>query len=92
MQKVREAGVDVMTFGQYMRPTRRHMPVSHYVTPEAFDQWKKVGEEMVRPCTALCHFCTSICFWIIIACSLIGWSVFDFNQHLSWEGAKSKRT
>ncbi|CAI7816830.1 unnamed protein product [Closterium sp. NIES-54] len=46
MEAVRAAGVDVMTFGQYMRPTRRHMPVSHYVTPEAFDQWKKVGEEM----------------------------------------------
>jgi len=30
---VREAGVDVMTFGQYMRPTKKHMPVSHYVTP-----------------------------------------------------------
>ena len=54
MEKVREAGVDVMTFGQYMRPTRRHMPVSHYVTPEAFDQWKKVGEEMVR--LGACHF------------------------------------
>ncbi|CAI5502621.1 unnamed protein product [Closterium sp. Naga37s-1] len=46
MEAVRASGVDVMTFGQYMRPTRRHMPVSHYVTPEAFDQWKKVGEEM----------------------------------------------
>ena len=48
MEKVREAGVDVMTFGQYMRPSRKHMPVSEYVTPEAFDDWGKVGEEMVR--------------------------------------------
>lgn len=47
MERVREAGVDVMTFGQYMRPTRKHMPVSHYVTPEAFDKWRELGEEMV---------------------------------------------
>ncbi|GBG72026.1 hypothetical protein CBR_g10962 [Chara braunii] len=46
MEKVREAGVDVMTFGQYMRPTKGHMPVSHFVTPEAFDGWQKLGEEM----------------------------------------------
>lgn len=46
MEKVRAAGVDVMTFGQYMRPTKRHMPVSHFVTPEAFDRWRQVGEEM----------------------------------------------
>eukprot|EP00897_Mesotaenium_endlicherianum_P011045 jgi/Mesen1/996/ME000120S00155 len=46
MEKVREAGVDVMTFGQYMRPTRKHMPVSEYVTPDAFDGWRRLGEEM----------------------------------------------
>lgn len=46
MEKVRAAGVDVMTFGQYMRPSRKHMPVTEYVTPEAFDGWRKVGEEM----------------------------------------------
>nr|POE90859.1 lipoyl synthase, mitochondrial [Quercus suber] len=33
MEKVRPAGVDVMTFGQYMRPSKRHMPVSEYITP-----------------------------------------------------------
>lgn len=47
MEKVREAGVDVMTFGQYMRPTKKHMPVSEFVTPEAFQKWKTIGEEMV---------------------------------------------
>eukprot|EP00249_Psilotum_nudum_P012398 c23758_g1_i1 orf=67-1383(+) len=46
MESVREAGVDVMTFGQYMRPTMRHMPVSEYVTPEAFEQYRKLGLEM----------------------------------------------
>lgn len=47
MEKVRAAGVDVMTFGQYMRPSKRHMPVSEYVTPEAFDKYREIGMEMV---------------------------------------------
>lgn len=47
MEKVREAGVDVMTFGQYMRPSKRHMPVSEYITPEAFDQYRILGTQMV---------------------------------------------
>lgn len=46
MEKVRAAGVDVMTFGQYMRPSKRHMPVSEYVTPEAFENYRLLGEEM----------------------------------------------
>ena len=33
MQRLRSAGVDVITLGQYMRPTKGHMPVSDYVTP-----------------------------------------------------------
>jgi len=46
MKKLREAGVDVITFGQYMRPTKKHMEVAEYVTPEAFAKWQRVGEEM----------------------------------------------
>ncbi|XP_008782125.2 lipoyl synthase, mitochondrial [Phoenix dactylifera] len=46
MEKVRAAGVDVMTFGQYMRPSKRHMQVSEYVTPEAFDKYRSLGMEM----------------------------------------------
>jgi lipoyl synthase len=38
--------VDVVTFGQYMRPTKRHMKVAEYVTPEKFAAWKQVAEEM----------------------------------------------
>jgi lipoyl synthase len=47
MEKVRAAGVDVMTFGQYMRPSKRHMPVSEYITPEAFEKYQTIGMEMV---------------------------------------------
>lgn len=46
MHLLREAGVDVVTFGQYMRPTKRHMAVSEYVTPEAFAAYQKLAEEM----------------------------------------------
>ncbi|CAH2051112.1 unnamed protein product, partial [Thlaspi arvense] len=48
MEKVRAAGVDVMTFGQYMRPSKRHMPVAEYVTPEAFERYRLLGMEMVK--------------------------------------------
>ncbi|KAL8131314.1 lipoyl synthase 2, mitochondrial [Apium graveolens] len=46
MEKVRAAGVDVITFGQYMRPSKRHMPVSEYITPEAFEKYRILGMEM----------------------------------------------
>ncbi|KAM6549196.1 hypothetical protein CsatB_020872 [Cannabis sativa] len=46
MEKVRAAGVDVMTFGQYMRPSKRHMPVSEYITPEAFEKYRILGMDM----------------------------------------------
>lgn len=46
MKSVRAAGVDVMTLGQYMRPTKRHMPVSEFVTPEAFEEYRKLGVEL----------------------------------------------
>src|SRR5579871_912977 len=44
--ELRKVGVDVVTFGQYMRPTKRHMKVAEYVTPEKFAVWKRVAEEM----------------------------------------------
>lgn len=40
LHDLREAHVDVVTFGQYMRPTKRHMKVSEYVTPEQFEEWQ----------------------------------------------------
>ena len=44
--ELRKVDVDVVTFGQYMRPTKRHMKVDRYVDPAEFDRWKKVAEEM----------------------------------------------
>ena len=48
MEKVKTAGVDVMTFGQYMRPSKRHMPVSEFVTPEAFERYRAIGMDIVN--------------------------------------------
>ncbi|KIR59696.1 lipoyl synthase, mitochondrial [Cryptococcus bacillisporus CA1280] len=46
LRRLRESDVDVVTFGQYMRPTKRHMKVDRYVEPEEFAKWKEVAEGM----------------------------------------------
>lgn len=46
MKDLRSVDVDVVTFGQYLRPTEKHLSVVEYVTPEKFDYFRKVGEEM----------------------------------------------
>lgn len=45
LKDLREAGVDVVTFGQYMRPTKRHMKVEEYVSPDKFKFWEKRAQE-----------------------------------------------
>ena len=40
LRELADARVDVVTFGQYLRPTPRHMPVDRYVHPDEFDAWK----------------------------------------------------
>jgi len=46
LKELRKVDVDVVTFGQYMRPTKRHMKVDRYVDPAEFDRWRKVAEDM----------------------------------------------
>jgi lipoic acid synthetase len=46
MKDLRSVDVDVLTLGQYLQPTRRHLPVKAYITPEAFDEWQKEAESM----------------------------------------------
>jgi lipoic acid synthetase len=41
----REAGVEVVTLGQYLRPSADHLPVAEYVHPATFDTWRAVAEE-----------------------------------------------
>ncbi|CBY38287.1 unnamed protein product [Oikopleura dioica] len=46
MKDLRSIGVDCVTFGQYMQPTKRHMKVEEYVHPDKFAMWEKVGLEL----------------------------------------------
>ena len=46
MKDMRKVGVDILTLGQYLRPTMHHLSVVEYVKPEKFEYWKKVGEEL----------------------------------------------
>ena len=39
-------GVDIVTIGQYLRPTSHHLPVSRWVEPAEFDRWKVLGESL----------------------------------------------
>jgi lipoic acid synthetase len=43
MDAARGAGVDIFTMGQYLQPTKRHLPVVEYVTPEKFDRLRDVA-------------------------------------------------
>jgi lipoic acid synthetase len=43
LSDLKNAGVDVVTMGQYLQPTRRHLPVQKYYTPGQFDDFRKIG-------------------------------------------------
>jgi len=45
MDDLRAVGVQVLTLGQYLRPTPEHLPIIKYVTPEKFEEYRKVGLE-----------------------------------------------
>ena len=46
MRDLRSVGVDILTIGQYLQPTRHHLPVVEYVTPEKFRWFKEIGERL----------------------------------------------
>ncbi|MEO8799478.1 MAG: lipoyl synthase [Polyangiaceae bacterium] len=46
MQDLRSAGVDIVTLGQYLRPTPKHASVDRFVEPSQFDAYAKAGKEM----------------------------------------------
>ena len=43
---LREAGVDVVTLGQYLQPSKKHLPVQRFVTPEEFKEYETLGKEL----------------------------------------------
>jgi len=46
MQDILEAGVKILTIGQYLSPSQKHAPVDRWVTPEEFAEWKDYGHEI----------------------------------------------
>ena len=45
MADLAAVGVDIVTIGQYLRPTSNHLPVARWVEPAEFDEWKRIGED-----------------------------------------------
>ncbi len=46
LKDLRDVGCDVVTFGQYLQPTMRHLKLHNFVTPEKFEYWKNTAEAM----------------------------------------------
>jgi lipoic acid synthetase len=44
MRDLREAAVDILTLGQYLRPSQHHIPLDRWVHPDEFRRWKEIGE------------------------------------------------
>jgi len=46
MADLRAVDCDILTLGQYLQPSQKHLNVAEFVTPEQFDAWKQFGEEL----------------------------------------------
>jgi lipoyl synthase len=46
MQDLRQVDCDILTIGQYLQPTQKHLGVETFVTPQQFAAWQQAGEEM----------------------------------------------
>lgn len=46
MQDLRSVDVDILTLGQYLQPSPKHLPVSEFITPERFEEYRILGLEM----------------------------------------------
>jgi len=46
LEDLREVGVDVLTIGQYLQPSKKHLPVKSFIEPRVFDDYKKIGEDL----------------------------------------------
>jgi lipoic acid synthetase len=49
LRDLAEAGTDIVTMGQYLQPTKLHLPVDRWVTPDEFAEHKRVGEAVGLP-------------------------------------------
>ena len=46
LKDLRAAGVDVVTIGQYLQPSKKHLPVKQFITPDQFQKYEKIGLEL----------------------------------------------
>ena len=46
MEDLRSVGVDILTLGQYLQPTPKHLPVKEFIHPEKFREYKELGLKM----------------------------------------------
>ena len=46
MKDMRKSDVDILTVGQYLQPTKEHLPIDRYVTPDEFEMYRKNGLKM----------------------------------------------
>src|SRR3970040_686670 len=46
MDDLRNAGVEILTLGQYLRPSKKHIEVKEYISPEKFTYYEKKAEDM----------------------------------------------
>ncbi|SEM27280.1 lipoic acid synthetase [Maribacter orientalis] len=46
LQDLRSVNVDVVTIGQYLQPSKKHLPVKEFITPEQFKKYEDIGLEM----------------------------------------------
>ena len=46
MKDLRKIDVDIITLGQYLQPTKNHLPVVEFINPEKFKKYENIGYEM----------------------------------------------
>jgi lipoyl synthase len=46
MQDLRSVNCDILTIGQYLQPSQKHLNISEFVTPDQFDGWREFGESL----------------------------------------------
>ena len=46
MKDLRSVNVDIVTIGQYLQPSKKHLPVKEFITPEQFKKYEEIGKEL----------------------------------------------
>jgi len=46
LHDLKDANVDVVTIGQYLQPTKKHLPVKQFILPEQFEKYKEIGLDL----------------------------------------------